>query len=249
MRELLAVARRTGRHLSILPTRRGGAEFRTALRIVRGDQLGPLYSARLLSWGKSVPQATSGSVSGSRTAQAEVDPFAFFAYQYVDQALQLFPGRPRSVFSRILCPSTSDPAVTVFMLAIAFGPAIDALIDVNLESGAVLQTGWMLAGARGGYSGGRIYLHDESGEICDAPVPQTDLPEIDLYGELVAFARGDSGHAASGEDAEIVMRVIDAARESSQTGQTVSLDPDPTVAQSHDDFSAGSASRHYGIPQ
>jgi predicted dehydrogenase len=225
MRDLLAVARRTGRRLSILPTRRLGTEFRTALGIVGGDQLGPLYSARLLSWGRAVPQEASGSVSGSRTADFDVDPFAFFAYQYVDQALQLLRGRPRSVFGRIFPPSTSDPAAIAFTLAIGFDPGIDALIDVNLNSGAVLQTGWMLAGARGGYSGGRIYLHDASGEICDAPVPQTDLPEIDVYGELLAFARGDSAHSASGEDAEVVMRVIDAARESSRSGQTVSLEP------------------------
>ncbi len=225
MRELLAVARRTGRRLSVLPTRRLGIEFRTALRIVGGDQLGPLYSARLISWGKSVPQATSGSGSGSRAADSEVDSFAFFAHQYVDQALQLLRRRPRSVFARILPPSTDDSSAIAFTLSIGFEPGIDALIDVNLDSGAVLQTGWMLAGSRGGYSGGRIYLHDESGEICDAPVPQTDLPEIDVYGELVALARGESDHANSGEDAEVVMRVIDAARESSRTGQTVSLDP------------------------
>jgi len=225
MRELVAVARRTGRRLSILPTRRCGTEFRTALRIVVGDQLGPLDSARLISWGMAVPQATSGSVPGSRIADCDVDPFTFFAYQYVDQALQLLRGRPRSVFGRILPPSTSDPAAIAFALAIGFEPGIDALIDVNLKSGAVLQTGWMLAGARGGYSGGRIYLRDESGEICDAPVPQTDLPEIDVYGELVALARGKSDGTDSARDAEIVMRVIDAARESSRTGQTVPLDP------------------------
>ena len=101
----------------------------------------------------------------------EVDPFAFFAYQYVDQLLQLFGARPQSVFGRILPPSTNEPAVTAFTLAIGFEPGIDALIDVNLESGAVLQTGWMLAGARGSYGGGRIYLPEASGEISDAPAP------------------------------------------------------------------------------
>jgi len=225
MRQLLAAARRTGRHLSILPTRRGSTEFRAALRIVQGDQLGPLYSARMLSWGKAVPQATSGSLSASGALALEVDPFAFFAYQYVDQLLQLFGARPQSVFGRILPPSTNDPAVTAFTLAIGFEPGIDALIDVNLESGAVLQTGWMLAGARGSYGGGRIYLPEASGETSDAPAPQTDLPEIDVYGELVALARGECNHADSAEEAEIVMRLIDAARESSRTGQTVSLDP------------------------
>jgi predicted dehydrogenase len=223
MRHLLAVARRTGQRLWILPTRRVGTDFRTALQIVRGDQLGRIDSARLISWGKAVPHAAGTAATGDRSADRE--PFAVFAYQYVDQLLQLIGGRPRSVFGRILAPGPSEAASTVFTLAIAFEPGVDALIDVNLQSGAVLQTGWMLAGARGGYSGGRIYLRESTGEISDASVSQSDRPDVDVYGELVASARSEPGPMASASDAEIVMRVIDAARESSRSGQSVSIEP------------------------
>jgi predicted dehydrogenase len=225
MQQLLAAARRTGRRLSILPTRRDGADFRTVFQIVRDVRLGHVYSARLLSWGKAVPDAFADRKSDVRTPEAEPDAFTFFAYHYVDQLVQLIGGRPRSVFSRILVPSATEPASTAFTLAIAFEPPIDALIDVNLASGAVLQTGWMLAGDRGGYSGGRIYLQDPSGEVCDAPVSQSGLPEIDVYAELVTSARGEPGPTASACEAEVVMRVIDAARESSRTGQCVSIEP------------------------
>jgi predicted dehydrogenase len=221
MRELVNAARRTGRRLSVVPSRRGGVEFRTALEIVRDDRLGSLYSARLLSWGKVVPDAgeTPGPDSPARNVPA--DAFAFFAYQYVDQLLQLIDGRPCSVFGRILGPD--EASSTVFTLLIDFENGRDALIDVNLESGAVLQTGWMLAGARGGYSGGRIYLEEASGEIADAPVSQSDLPEVDVYAELLDSA-AERGPTPSAHNAEVVMRVIDAARESSRTGQCVSID-------------------------
>jgi predicted dehydrogenase len=223
IRELLAAARRAERSLVILPTRRGSIEFRTAWRIVRGNQLGALSSARLLSWSKAAPLATSSFQEGSQTTQ-RVDPFVFFAYQYVDQLRQLIVSPPRSVFARILSLSETEPSATAFTLSIAFEAGVDALIDVNLESGAVLQTGWMLAGTRGGYSGGRLYLREDFGEISDAPVAQTDLPEIDVYAELVEAARSEYGPADSANHAEIVMSVLDAARESSRTGQVISLD-------------------------
>jgi predicted dehydrogenase len=214
MGDLLSAASGTGRRLSILPTRRDGADFRTALQVVRGDQLGQINSARLVSWGKAVPY----------DSLSDADLFAIFAYQYVDQVLQLVPGRPRRVFSRLVGPARSENAATAFTLAIDFEPGVDALIDLNLEGGAVLQTGWMLAGARGGFSGGRIYLQEASGEISDAPASENHPPEIDIYSEFLAGADGELGPTTSAREAEVVMRILDAARESSHTGQTVSLE-------------------------
>ncbi len=225
LRDLLAVARRASRHLSILPTRRDGTEFRTAVEIVRGEHLGQLRSARLISWGKAVPYTPDNLASGKPNAAGEDDLFAIFAYQYVDQLLQLIRERPPvGLFGRIAGNAQGDSTAPEFTLAIAFEAGTDALIDVNLVSGAVLHTGWMLAGVRGGYSSGRIYLEEASGEISDAPMSESHLPEIDVYGEFLTWTGGKLGPAASARDAaEIVMRVIDAARESSRTGQTVLL--------------------------
>jgi predicted dehydrogenase len=222
MRELLASAARMGTRLSVLATRRGGIEFRTALQIVRSGRLGSVTSARLVSWGKAVP-ADRGSESADKTT--EVDPFAFFAYQYVDQLLQLLGRPPRSLYARVVPTSRDEPNAAAFTLALTFEPAGHALIDVNLHSGVVVQTGWILAGERGGYSAGKTYWEESSGEVCDAPVGKIDLPEIDVYAELLASAQSERGPTTSAKDAEVVLRVIDAARESSRTGQTISLDP------------------------
>jgi predicted dehydrogenase len=227
LRELLATARRTGRRLSVLPTRRGGADFQTALELVRSERLVSVTSARLLSWGKAVPSESS-VVSPSRP-ETDCDAFAFFAYQYVEQALQLTGGRPRSLFARIVSPPADEPNGVAFTLAIFLAadgkePASDVLIDVNLCSGVVVQTGWILAGARGGLSGGRIYWSEPTGEICDAPIKQAERPEIDVYAELLLPAHAERGPTASAREAEIVLRVIDAARESARTGQTVGIE-------------------------
>ncbi len=225
LRDLRSLAQRAGRQLTILPTFRSGADFRTALDVARGGRLGSLYSARLLAWGKLVPPVVTAPASARAQLGAasavpdEVDPFAHFAYQYVDQALQLLGRCPQSVFARIL-PTESAPTSLAFTLTIGFDAGVDALIDVNLNSGAALQTGWMLAGARGGYTGGRIYLQDESGEVCDAPVPPPDRPASDVYAELLASIRGEP-RPESSADAEMVMRILDAAGESSRTAQSV----------------------------
>jgi predicted dehydrogenase len=226
MRAVLAAARSSGKRVAVLSTRRSATEFRMALEIVQSERLGEIYSARLLSWGRAVPvdmSAGGPSPGDSADAEPDVDLFAIFAWQYVGQLLRLVTSRPRSVFARILPPSRSE-ALTAFTLSIAFEPGVDALIDVNLVSGAALHTGWMLAGARGGYAAGRIYLHDESGEICDAPVSPTDLREIDPYGDLLARPDENTGPGPSANAAERVLRVIDAARESSRSGQSVPLD-------------------------
>lgn len=232
LRHLRSAARGTGRRLTVLPTFRGSADFRTALDVVR-VRLGSLNAARLVSWGTVVPPVVTAPASASAAPGAigsvvgEVDLFAHFAYQYVDQMLQLLGRRPQSVFARILPMRAADTSIA-FTLAIAFDAggdaAADALIDVNLASGAMLQTGWMLAGADGGYCGGRVYLQEDSGEICDEPVPASDRPASDVYGELVATTRDESHAASSVDDAETVMRVLDAARESSRIGQSVPLE-------------------------
>lgn len=224
MRELLATAVRTGSGLSVLPTRRGGIEFRTALQIVRSGRLGSVTSARLLSWGKAVP-ADRRADSADQTTKTEVAAFAFFAYQYVDQLLQLLDRRPRSLFAQSLPVSINELNGTAFALAINFEPGSDAVIDVNLHSGVVVQTGWILVGERGGYSAGKTYWEESSGEVCDAPVGQLELPEIDVYAELLSTVQAEPGPTASAKEAEIVLRVIDAARESSRTGQTISIEP------------------------
>ncbi len=95
---------------------------------------------------------------------------------------------------------------------------------MNLRQRAVLHTGWMLGGANGGYSGSRIYVQEDSGEICDEPVPPRDRPPPDVYAELITSVRGESQAASSAGDAETVMRVLDAARESARVGQSVPLE-------------------------
>jgi predicted dehydrogenase len=223
--ELLAAARCPDRTLCVLPTRREGFDFRAARHAVVTGSLGTIEAARIVSWAKAVPPdcAEPARSPGEPEIAPGDEVFTFFAYQYVDQLLQLVRRPPQSVFARIAHPPDSDPTATAFFLSLAFADGADALIDVNLHAGAALQTGWMLAGTLGAYCQQRIHLTEPSGEVCDVPVAPDEVPPIDIYAGLLRGARSEDERLESARDAERVLRVLDAARLSSQRGQVVEL--------------------------
>jgi predicted dehydrogenase len=224
-RSLLAASRRTGRTVCVLPTRRDGFDFRAARHMVQSGRLGRIEAARILTWAKAVP-LNSSELAGDEESPSTVSgegAFTFFAYQYVDQMLQLV-GRPaKTVFARISPLPESDSTAAAFFMAIAFRDGGDGLIDVNLHSGAALQTGWTLAGATGAYCQQRIHVIEPSGEVCDVPLGPSDIPQADLYSKLFEPARSETDRLRSIEEAATVMEILDAARESSGTGQVVEI--------------------------
>jgi predicted dehydrogenase len=224
-RSILAACRRTGRTVCVLPSRRDGFDYRAARHMVQSGRLGRIEAARIVSWAKAVPLDSSelAREEGSPSSVSGEGAFTFFAYQYVDQMLQLV-GRPaKAVYARISSLPESDSTAAAFFVAITFRDGGDGLIDVNLHSGAALQTGWTLAGTTGAYCQQRIHVIESSGEVCDVPLGPADVPQADLYSELFEPARSETGRLRSIQEAAAVMQILDAARESSSTGQVVQI--------------------------
>jgi scyllo-inositol 2-dehydrogenase (NADP+) len=223
---LLAASRRTGRAVCVLPTRRDGFDFRAAQHLVLSGRLGRIESGRIVSWAKAVPPDLSDSSGGKGLGEAVSGEgvFAFFAFQYVDQLLQLVGRPPQAVFARISSPPASDPTAAAFFIAVAFRGGGDGLIDVNLHTGGALQTGWMLAGTTGAYCQQRIHMIEPSGEICDVPILASDVPQVDLYADLLQPAHSEEDRTRSLREAATVLRMLDAARQSSRTGQVEEID-------------------------
>ncbi len=224
-RSLLAASRRTGRTVCVLPSRRDGFDFRAARHMVQSGRLGRIEAARIVSWAKAVPLDSSelAREEGSPTKVSGEGAFTSFAYQYVDQMLQLVERPAKTVFARISSLPESDSTAAAFFVAIAFRDGGDGLIDVNLHSGAALQTGWTLAGTTGAYCQQRIHVMEPSGEVCDVPLGPSDVPEADLYSKLLEPARSETDRLRSIQEAVTVMEILDAARESSGTGQVVEI--------------------------
>jgi predicted dehydrogenase len=221
---MLSAARVARRSLCVLPTRRESLDFRTARQSVAAGTLGTIEAARIVSWAKAVPQDAANLTSSHETLEAASGDgvFSFFAYQYLDQLLQLVRQRPRSVFARIQHPPASDPTATAFFVSVAFAEG-DALIDVNLHAGAALHTGWMLAGSAGAFCQQRTYVTEASGEVCDTPIAAADVPSLDIYAEVTDAARTNTPQLESAVQAAVVMQLIDAARRSARIGQVVEL--------------------------
>jgi predicted dehydrogenase len=221
MSEVACEARRS---LTVLPTRREAVDFRAAHQTVLAGTLGSIEAARIVCWAKAVP-ADAASLSMSR-GMPETAPgdgvFSFFAYQYVDQLLQLVRRQAKFVFARIRYPPEIDPTATAFFLSIDFANC-DALIDVNLHAGAALQTGWILAGSAGSYCQQRSFVTEPSGEVCDMPIAAADVPPLDIYADLVGTSRSRAPRLESATEALSVLQIIDAARRSAQIGQVVEL--------------------------
>jgi predicted dehydrogenase len=223
-RRLLASARRAGRSLCVLSSRREGLDFRAARQVTVGGELGTIEAARIVSWMKAVPAEDVPPVHDERsTDDTSTATFRFFAFQYVDQLLQLI-GRPaQTVFARIPNQPASDPTATAFLITVGFGAGIDGLIDVNLHSGAALHTGWMLAGTKGAYCQQRTWIAEPSGEICDIPVVPAKILPIDPYAALSSVGCSGDDVLCSAWEAVAVMDVIDASLESSRRGEVVRL--------------------------
>jgi predicted dehydrogenase len=221
---MLSAAGAARRSLSVLPTRREALDFRAARQTVSSGLLGTIESARIVSWAKAVPRDAANLTTRHDVLETLSGDgvFSFFAYQYIDQLLQLVRQRPRTVFARIQHPADSDPTATAFFVLVTFAES-DALIDVNLHAGAALHTGWMLAGSAGAYSQQRSYVTEASGEICDTPVAAADIPAIDIYADLSEAVRTNTPRLESAAEAVSVMHVIDAARRSARIGQVVDL--------------------------
>jgi predicted dehydrogenase len=234
LQAMTAAAREARRALTILPSRREAVDFRAAHQTVAAGTLGSIEAARIVCWAKAVP-ADAANLTMSR-GMPEAAPgdgvFSFFAYQYVDQLLQLVRQQAKSVFARIHHPPQTDPTATAFFVTVAFASS-DALIDVNLHAGAALQTGWILAGSAGSYCQQKTYLTEPSGEVCDTPIPAADVLPLDIYAELVQSSHPGSSHPDSSHPREprlesaaealSVLRIIDAARRSARIGQVVEL--------------------------
>jgi predicted dehydrogenase len=224
LQAMISAARDARRSLTVLPTRREAVDFRAARQTTFAGTLGSIEAARIVSWAKAVPSDVANlSISHGvpETAPGE-GVFSFFAYQFVDQLLQLVRQQPKSIFARIHHPPQTDPTATAFFVSVAFTNC-DALIDVNLHAGAALQTGWMLAGSRGSYCQQRYYLTEPSGEVCDTPIASAEVALLDLYAELLHAARANSPQHDSATEAMLVMQIIDAARRSARIGQLVEL--------------------------
>jgi predicted dehydrogenase len=150
-----------------------------------------------------------------------------FGIHYFDQLLQLTDRPVESVYS-CLAPSMPPSRAALsaedsFLTVISFSGGLTAQVEVSRSAAAPLSTGWMIAGALGGYAGFTQYSPTPDGEVADfslAPVPsQAD----EFYEKLVRHLRMGEPNPVSAEEARRSVVLIEAVRESARSGQVVKM--------------------------
>lgn len=220
-------AHRAGRMLSVVQNRRWDDDFTAALETVRSGALGQLLSAKLIVWAYGFPtngrpHAKTGWRQNSHAGGALVE----FGTHYFDQLLLLAKATPQTVFAQIPQHSSSEACEDSFSAFVSFSDVMTAQIEVNLGSLAPLRTGWMLTGTDGGYANFRRYSITDEGEVFEQPVQPTETSWDRYYDTLVLHLRQQEPLEVTLEQARLVVRLIEASRESARQRQAVSIDTD-----------------------
>lgn len=223
------VAHQRGRQLLVRHPRRCDADFLQASTVAQDRSLGPIRSAKLVSWTYGLPPRGafrgSGLLSPDRLADAQVTKVQFAAH-ILDQLVPLIGDRPLCVLA------TSDSTVGMpglfagfsLTLQILFEHGCQAEIDIRLNSPAQFQSGWMLTAEQGGYSKGRRFTLTEEGEIFDSPVSlaigDNDTDQFDWLAQQI---RSDQRDLVEESRVRTVVALLDGAQRSIESRQAVDL--------------------------
>lgn len=233
---VLAAAARTGRVVSVAPTRHHDENFRAALAARREGVLGRVRSIRHLNWHFAGPRARSNtagpiSASGRQSVSHWRDDRSTgggalwdFGAHLFDQLLQLTDERPVRIFAKLV-PHSECPTVDVaFLVMIEFDGGLVASLDVNRASPAPVSTGWIIAGDAGAFSGGTQYLPTAEGEIVDLPQSCEPPENEDYLNAFFQLVRSGRPNPTSAEEARRCIVLVNAARRSAACGLPVPIE-------------------------
>ena len=221
--ELLAVASRTGRRLSVLHTHRWDDDFRSAKAMIAEGKLGQVLAAKWNIWQFNPrPESLGWQVRSASNWQhdsaAGGGVLWTFGAHYFDQLLQLVGMEPVSVFARWLGDRSRSEADDSFLAVVTFANGAVGEIEVHHSSFAPQRTGWMVNGTDGAYSNFTHFSATPEGEVVD--IGETPLPTAwdEYYAAVAKYLRGSDDNPVTGDQARQVIALVEATRRSAETG-------------------------------
>lgn len=221
--ELLAAAFRSGRRLSVLHTHRWDDDFRTAQTLISAGKLGRVLTAKWNVWQFNPPPVASRrrAQSGSEWRHdpaAGGDVLWTFGSHYFDQLLQLVRAEPATVFARWLADKRQPSAADSFLAVVTFANGAVGEIEVHHGSFAPLRTGWLVNGTEGAYSNFTHFSATSEDEVVDINEPPLPTAWDEYYSAVVRYLRRNEPNPVPGEQARMVVALVDATRRSAETG-------------------------------
>lgn len=144
---------------------------------------------------------------------------------WIDQALLLHGGRVRSVYAQLFIGSLvpNQDADDGFRVLLQFEDGACAHIEFQAGTpGRFDSGGWILSGTKGGYTPGRLHRIQEDGNVEELPW-EVEPPPFAFWERLreAIENRDPACLPVPVKESLRVMRIIDAAFESHDTGQAV----------------------------
>lgn len=204
-KRITALARERGRILAAIRNRNSD-QFLLAREAVRAGIVGEVTGARLAVWCRGLQSLPSDELLIDRGALL------------LHELIELVPDRPQSVFALL----RGERSGGGFLITVEFAGGALATIDLHLGSPVASQTGWILAGSKGGHRNLRNFHVADDGEVFDTPAEVVPLDAGDFYDGLLRDVREGNVRDES-ESLMTVAALLGAALESTKTGRLVAL--------------------------
>jgi predicted dehydrogenase len=242
--EMLVVARRTGRMLTVFHNRRWDRDYRMVKSLVRTGELGELLTVdcRVMSFGSTWPTYGVAEFKPSWWVQAAYGGgfLADWGPHLVDQCLDLLDAWPTRVVAELRRCLWSKEVDDYFQIRMAFDAGLLVTVEGSNNARIALPR-WFVVGTEATLISGSGFGHWAEmrlargmDQVTTEAVPRrtgdvgisdgrhvADEPNRLFYEDLAeALARGRTP-AVSAARARDVIALLDAARQSSELGQTV----------------------------
>jgi predicted dehydrogenase len=245
---MVAAAERTGRLLTVFHNRRWDHDYRMLRSLVREGVLGELLTldSRVMTHGPGwATYGVSEAAPGWRTQAAFGGGFmADWAPHLLDQVLDLTGDWPVAVTCQMRSQVWSTEVEDYFHLRLSFGSGLLVTLEGSNNAHmplprwfAVGRKGTLVAdGAWGQWTNMHIRTELAGMEMDLAPqqvAPSSGGQDYDVsedlsalfYGDLAEALKRGRSPAVSAQRGRNVMAIIEAARRSNETGQTVRVEP------------------------
>lgn len=195
---------------------RWDGQFRTIQQVVRQGELGQITDVQRISRQyvpgelslKSVTSRGAGDLERDtlRLPQQERRVTQLKWFEMLDELLLLVPNPVASVTARPTGSSQTGER-TGCCVTIEFESGCRASLELNRQSLAPLETGWILDGTAAGFTDGKRYQAGADFELIDVPVEELSTDQDAFYNALVATLRGGEDFPVTADSIRRVLRL------------------------------------------
>lgn len=241
-RQLATAAKRQAVVLSVFQNRRWDIDYLTVQRAVQAGTFGKVINveSRLGQWASCIGPAAKEYRPGWRN-EAGFGGGGLYDWgsHFIDQLWRLMlPAKPQSVFAQLRGNVWTNDCDDFARLCINFDSGAVGMVEINTTTTATLPR-WHIDGSTGSaespFSPGfdtaewaRLMFTPARALTTKQPIPlaPAGLSEIDIWQRFTQACRTQTAPAVTIDSVLPTMALLDAARESSRTGQAAALTPE-----------------------